>query len=40
MLGGYVEGGAGEAMRRRELGAEKESQETLGLSCATGEINI
>ncbi len=40
VLGGYVEGWAGEAVRRWELGAEKERQEILGLSCATGGIGI
>ncbi len=40
VLGGYVEGRAREAVRRRELGAEKECQEKLSLSCAAGKISI
>lgn len=34
VLGGYVEGRTVEALRRWQLGAEKEGQEKLGLSCA------
>lgn len=40
VLGGYVEGRAREAVRRWELGAEKERQEKLSLSCAAGKISV
>lgn len=40
VLGGYVEGRASEPLGCWELGAEKQRQEELGLSCATGEIGM